>query len=83
MHPGCLQADGRPTSVTHEDDLSRHMQRHSPHRQLYPCSVGGCKRGGENGLPRRDKLLEHMREVHKFGFDNSAPVREEGHSLGS
>jgi hypothetical protein len=65
MHPRCLREDGQPSSFARKDDLKRHTQRHLPHRQLYPCPIPGCHRVGEKALPRQDKLLEHMREVHK------------------
>lgn len=65
VHPGCLRPDGQLTAFARKDDLDRHVQRHMTHRTLFDCPVPGCIRVGERGLPRKDKLIEHMRETHK------------------
>jgi len=66
MHPGCLRDDGQLWSFARKDDFNRHVQRHSPFRPLYDCPVVGCRRVGQNGLPRPDKLTEHLRETHRI-----------------
>lgn len=60
MYPGCL-SNGHLTSFTRKDDLNRHLALHMPHRELFPCPVPGCIRVGDKGLPRKDKLMEHVK----------------------
>jgi hypothetical protein len=71
-HPGCLREDGRLVAFVRKDDLNRHIQRHVPTRALYSCPVLGCRRIGADGLPRKDKLREHMRETHHVSYERSA-----------
>lgn len=65
-YPGCFREDGGYMSFYRKDDLNRHMQKHVPHCQLHSCPIPGCRRVGQYGLPRRDKLLEHIRETHRI-----------------
>ncbi|KXL43465.1 hypothetical protein M433DRAFT_961 [Acidomyces richmondensis BFW] len=48
-------------------DLRRHI--HIVHNreslELINCEVPGCLRKGLNGFTRKDKMIDHMREVHK------------------
>ncbi|KAK3168246.1 hypothetical protein OEA41_004692 [Lepraria neglecta] len=47
-------------------DLKRHYSsRHCINKTKYPCSVIGCKYGGENGFPRKDKLKSHWKNMHE------------------
>jgi hypothetical protein len=62
-------------SFARKDDLNRHIQRHVPNRQLFPCPIPGCHRVGEKGLPRQDKLLEHMRETHRNRYGQDLVLR--------
>ena len=65
-HPGCRQRDGRYSSFTRKADYQRHIDRlHVQSPQLFNCTYPGCNRTGFKGLPREDKLRDHLREVHK------------------
>ena len=48
-------------------DLQRHVDvRHNRATlQLVPCAVEGCHRIGDRGFTRKDKMIDHVREVHK------------------
>ena len=56
-------------SFARKGDFLRHVQTHLPTRRLFPCPIAGCRRVGERGLPKADKLVEHMREVHGIVSD--------------
>ncbi|KAI9780990.1 MAG: hypothetical protein M1839_006429 [Geoglossum umbratile] len=59
-HPGCSGTLGRP------QDISRHKSSVHSMGRRYPCPlVGdhGCSR--EDGFPRKDKLMDHLRQKHK------------------
>jgi hypothetical protein len=61
VHPGCGSGFARVA------DLQRHIaRRHAFCPQLFPCPIPGCNRAGSNGLPRPDKLRDHLREKHKL-----------------
>lgn len=61
-----MQRNGDLTMFTRKADLERHIKRlHEPSPQLYDCFYPGCNRVGFKGLPRADKLRDHLREVHK------------------
>lgn len=58
LYPAC---GGR--SFARRYDLERHINGlHNQNRPRFDCPF--CDRRGENGLPRKDKLLEHVRETH-------------------
>jgi len=48
-------------------DLERHIAaKHTrPSPPLVDCEDPGCHRRGKYGFVRRDKMIEHMRDVHK------------------
>lgn len=47
-------------------DFERHIKRlHEQSPQLFDCPMAGCIRVGFKGLPRADKLRDHLREFHK------------------
>ncbi|GAB7358759.1 hypothetical protein MBLNU230_g3987t1 [Neophaeotheca triangularis] len=74
-HYICLHPQCKGIAFSRAADLDRHDDSaHNPQRQLWDCTVPGCRRVGANGLPRRDKLLEHLRETHKM----DVPKREAG-----
>lgn len=64
----CLYSDcftnEQPTSFGRKSDLDRHLQTHPVYRVLFPCPVPGCSRVADKGLPREDKLREHMKRHH-------------------
>lgn len=48
-------------------DRKRHIQqRHSQPSAWYPCLFPGCNRTGLRAFPRKDKLSEHRRDVHRL-----------------
>lgn len=51
-------------------DLKRHYdQVHNPESvRMLDCTEPRCHRRGENGFGRKDKLVEHQREVHKINI---------------
>jgi hypothetical protein len=60
-HPGCLKTFSRP------QDIPRHKSSvHNLSDTRYPCPLVGdhdCSR--EDGFPRKDKLVAHLRQRHK------------------
>ena len=47
-------------------DLTRHTtNRHCLNPTKYPCEVPWCKRSGDNGFTRKDKLRDHVRNTHE------------------
>lgn len=67
IEPGCMSPKGGLTSFARRDELTRHYQTHrGEDRELFACPVAGCNRSGAYGLPRRDKLNDHLRTVHKM-----------------
>ena len=68
-------------------DLRRHTNvRHCTTVQRFPCDVPGCKYGGTNGFKRKDKLRDHVKNVHRAGNTNVkrnpmlAPALAKGHN---
>lgn len=62
LYPGCTRRLARPY------ELDRHTKIHLPARK-FDCPQGTasgsfCKRVGERGFTRRDKLNDHVRRVH-------------------
>lgn len=64
IHPGC----SRTKPFTRKGDLDRHMKSHSPPE--FGCPIHGCKRQGDDGFPRKDKLRDHMRQKHRMGLSD-------------
>lgn len=51
-------------------DLTRHVKTHFPERHReHSCWQPDCDRNGRKAFTRRDKLLEHLRRVHKLEED--------------
>lgn len=47
-------------------DLKRHiLTHHCLEANKFPCGFPGCERGGENGFTRKDKMNEHVKNVHQ------------------
>ena len=47
-------------------DLERHASTaHCLDAKKFPCEYPGCKRGGDNGFVRKDKLRSHFKNVHE------------------
>ncbi|TKA63954.1 hypothetical protein B0A55_09506 [Friedmanniomyces simplex] len=59
-------------------DLQRHVQVvHNPETlQRVDCEYPGCHRKGEHGFSRKDKMVDHMREVHKAEIPKRSPGRK-------
>lgn len=65
------------SSFSRWDSLRRHCSaQHCTNARKYPCTVLGCKYGGENGFKRADKLGSHRKNVHagKPVFTNTSRV---------
>jgi len=54
----CTAAFKRPS------DLKRHSRVHSPETRTFHCREPHCGRNGSRGFYRRDKLVQHQRQVH-------------------
>jgi hypothetical protein len=53
-------------SFRRKADLDRHFQIvHMRATKLIDCEFPGCHRRGDYGFTRKDKMREHMREVHR------------------
>ena len=52
-------------------DLERHITAIHSTIELIDCEHLGCHRRGEYGVSRRDKMVEHMRDVHKSSSNDS------------
>ncbi|KAK5731152.1 hypothetical protein LTR15_001090 [Elasticomyces elasticus] len=63
LYPQCANAG----LFARHADLQRHVQNvHNPETiQWVDCQHPGCHRRGQYGFSRKDKMVEHMREVHK------------------
>jgi hypothetical protein len=56
----------RGVAFKRKADLDRHRSVvHGRRTELYDCEVLGCHRVGDYGFTRKDKMVEHMREVHR------------------
>jgi len=55
-------------TFTRKADLERHNLTHTGKRP-FECRFRGCNRVGKNAFPRRDKLVDHQRKVHKATWD--------------
>ncbi|KAJ9648322.1 hypothetical protein H2199_001176 [Coniosporium tulheliwenetii] len=63
--PGC-----KKNQFTRGADLQRHIKTVHVRDEAFYCEVKGCRRhehaiGGQRPFPRKDKMMEHMRTVHK------------------
>ena len=57
------------TTLRRWGDLLRHSRaKHCENREKFPCPFPHCKRAGENGFPRKDKLKDHQNSVHRGDF---------------
>lgn len=57
---------GCQTETNKFADLKRHcLVKHCTNPTKFPCSILGCRYGGDNGFTREDKLKSHYRNVHK------------------
>lgn len=65
----CLQQPCANAEVkfARKADLQRHTQvtHNRAQLQLVACEYPGCHRRGDYGFTRRDKMIDHMRDVHK------------------
>ena len=70
----CMYNEHQGTAFANKAALKRHYdQAHTPGlvRSL-DCTKPGCHRRGDLGFRRKDKLDEHMREVHKADIPKRA-----------
>ncbi|KAI5359064.1 putative Zinc finger C2H2-type [Septoria linicola] len=64
----CCLMSGCNYAAKRNADLERHYKSmHSAPSsiEMFDCQVSGCHRTGNYGFKRRDKMVDHMREVHK------------------
>lgn len=63
-----LQCASAGTRFARYADLQRHIAivHDRPNLQLVDCSYQGCHRRGEYGFTRKDKMVDHLRDVHKL-----------------
>ena len=54
----------RTKPFARKGELDRHMKSHGPPE--FDCPVPGCKRQGDKGFSRKDKLRDHVRRGHKM-----------------
>jgi hypothetical protein len=54
----CRMTFSRPS------DLKRHASKHRPGPKRFSCPSTGCKRQGEDGFGRKDKLKSHVKNKH-------------------
>lgn len=69
-HPGGVRTFERYA------DLERHIRavHNSDSAPRFDCQVATCHRRGQYGFSRNDKMIEHLREVHKLDI----PKRVQG-----
>ncbi|MCJ1265340.1 hypothetical protein MMC22_005216 [Lobaria immixta] len=63
-HEGCH------SSFDHVGGLNRHSKKHQDGPREFVCLADGCKRKGNNGFTRLDKLKEHVANRHPFSDFN-------------
>jgi hypothetical protein len=56
----CRMTFSRPS------DLKRHALKHLPGPKRFSCPSTGCKRQGEDGFERKDKLKSHVKNKHPW-----------------
>ncbi|KAK3115650.1 hypothetical protein LTR53_004803 [Teratosphaeriaceae sp. CCFEE 6253] len=72
LYPQCVNS-----LFSRHADLLRHMQVvHNPETlERVDCQVPQCKRTGSYGFSRKDKMVDHMREVHKVEIPKRPSTR--------
>ena len=72
LYPPCTRVNFRRRA-----DLERHMAAMHNRNALnmIDCEYPGCHRRGDNGFFRRDKVIEHMRDVHKANIPKRQPQK--------
>ncbi|KAK3702266.1 hypothetical protein LTR37_014977 [Vermiconidia calcicola] len=63
----CLYDNCIGVGFARKADLERHVfiQHNRETHKYVDCEFPGCHRRGDYGFTRRDKMVEHLREVHK------------------
>ena len=62
----CCREEGCSATTKKFSDLRRHYRgSHCINAQKFPCTMIGCKYGGDNGFTRKDKLKSHYRNAHQ------------------
>jgi len=71
LHPQCART---LTGFGRYADLERHIAivHNRSTLQLVDCTYPGCHRRGEYGFTRKDKMVEHLRDVHKADIPKRA-----------
>ncbi|KAK4540405.1 hypothetical protein LTR36_009262 [Oleoguttula mirabilis] len=71
LYPQCASAG---TGFARYADLQRHVAivHGRQNLQLVDCSHPGCHRRGEYGFTRKDKMVDHLRDVHKSDIPKRA-----------
>jgi hypothetical protein len=61
-HSGCHASSKNWT------DFLRHSRSHctSKSRDLFDCPIAWCDRKNNSGFPRKDKMMQHVRQAHKM-----------------
>lgn len=62
--PWYCRHEGCNSSFFYRSDLRRHEKIHADGPRPYDCYADGCKRKGNNGFARPDKLREHVANRH-------------------
>ncbi|WPH01606.1 Hypothetical protein R9X50_00445400 [Acrodontium crateriforme] len=72
LYESCVNTGG----FTRYADLQRHVEiiHMRSTLSLFDCQIPGCHRRGEYGFTRKDKMTDHMRDVHKLDI----PKRSSG-----
>ncbi|KAF2765600.1 hypothetical protein EJ03DRAFT_205774 [Teratosphaeria nubilosa] len=65
------------TSFTRHADLQRHIDvvHMRSSLQLVDCPFQDCHRVGKEGFTRKDKMTDHLREVHKLDIPKRQSVK--------
>ena len=68
--PFSCSHEGCPSSFDRGSDLNRHLKIHQNGPREFDCQADGCKRKGNNGFMRLDKLREHVANRHPLSDFN-------------